>query len=590
MKSNFHKRIFISISIFIAGITLACVTFLSMYTYRSLERQSNQNLAQLCESTATEFDSLIDEMNKLALYASTSRIVMDVFMDRNSPDASGIAVNQDIFTVLNSLSTPNSSNRFRISLYSGNGTFFSTGIPYSQQYVTDKLTDASYRSWYDTLPVKDNSYSLEAFHEDYWTGTGEKYLSLYRQIFDPYLITSSNGIAEIQCPYDTVRELFQFQDSQYQALLLDTQGRIILSSADDTGPFQSFEENENILSGSPRQGVLDGLIYSTCALNDGYYIVITQSQTHIWDVILPQIAVIILMGIVTLFLILAVVFTITRRSTEPLRKLTSEIRLVSAATPTLHLDNIDYPDEVYSLNQAFSQMFDRIRAFTDEIVAVRTSEMRAHMIALQAQMNPHFLYNMMAVIKAMSQEGSNAQIEAACDYLVRILRYTSSYEKSDVTLEDELDYASCYLALMKMRYEDCFEYKLALPEGAITGKLILPRLTLLPLLENSFKHGFHATAPPWRIAIRCEKTPAAYRITVTDNGCGIPADKQKKIKENLDALLKNPDRKISELTFGGMGFVNTLARLTLKYKEKFHFEILSPTEGGTSIILEVKES
>ena len=570
IKNHFHRRIFISISLFIAGVTLFCVVFLSAYTYHRMEQQSQQNLDQLCESTAAEFNSLINEMNKLALYASTNRTVMDVFMDNHSRDASERVINQEIYDVLNALSTPNSSNRFRITLYSPDGLFFSTGTPYERRYVTEKTESTSFKQWYDALPITSNDYSIEAFHRDYWTGDDTLYLSLFRQIFDPYLITDSNGIVEVQCSFDEVMDLFTFQDSQYEGILSDSGGKVLLASKGGGA-------------------LTDDLLFGTCTLDNGFQVTVTQSRSHIWNVILPQIAVIVLMGAALLVVMLFAVFAITRRSTEPLRKLTAKIRQVSVDTPSLHLNGLDYPDEIYSMNQAFDQMFERIHAFTNEIIAVRTNEMRAHMIALQAQMNPHFLYNMLSVIKIMSQEGNNAQIESACDYLVKMLRYTSTYDRADVTLEEEFTHVSCYLSLMKMRYEDYLSCTVDSVPDQSGAPFTLPRLTLLPLLENSFKHGFQGAAPPWNITVSCTYDDTMVQIRVRDNGCGIAEKKKEEIRTGLEELLKNPDSKIASLSFGGTGLINTLARLTLKYKENFHYEIITPPDGGTEIILEVKQ-
>lgn len=552
-----------------------------------MEQQAMQNLSQICGSTSAEFSSLIDEMNKLSLYASTNRTVMDVFMNDNSSGSSETIIDTDIYLLLNSLSTPNSSNRFRITLYSQNGLFFSTGLAYNRQYVSQKLESDSYKEWFNSLPIRQNHYSLSAFHKDHWTDSDTAYLSLFRQIFDPYRITDSNGIVEIQCPYQEVRNLFRFQNGQYSGLLMDMEGNILLSTSKDTDAPEGFTA-QNALPEST-QGKFGKMLYHSNVLENQFRIVITQSRSHIWNVILPQIVLIVLMGITVLFLILSVLFRITKQSTEPLRELTATIKQVSADTPSLHLNNLDYPDEIYSLNQAFGQMFDRINAFHDEIIAMKTSEMRAHMIALQAQMNPHFLYNMLSVMKIMSQEGNNSGIESACDYLVKMLRYTAAYEQADVTLREELAHVSCYLSLMKMRYEDYLEYTILTESDDSAINFIIPKLTLLPLLENSFKHGFQASSPPWIISVACETDSHLHRITITDNGCGISAQKQATIEEGLKELLRTPNKKIASLTFGGTGLINTLARLTLKFKEDFHYEISQPSEGGTKIILEVKQ-
>ena len=117
-----------------------------------------------------------------------------------------------------------------------------------------------------------------------------------------------------------------------------------------------------------------------------------------------------------------VIFVITRKATQPLQELTDSVRQVSLSNLSLEMDFSDYPDEISGLNEAFAKMFQRLQQSMDEVVRMQAYEARANMIALQAQMDPHFLYNTLTVIKALSREGNTRQIALTCDYLVKMLR------------------------------------------------------------------------------------------------------------------------------------------------------------------------
>jgi sensor histidine kinase YesM len=157
--------------------------------------------------------------------------------------------------------------------------------------------------------------------------------------------------------------------------------------------------------------------------------------------------------------------------------------------------------EMQTLHGAFTQMQGTLSEHVGKLLELQNQEMQSRMLALQAQMNPHFLYNSLQALQAMADEGMNDEIAVMCQSMADILRYISSDSAQKVPLADELKHTRDYLRCMEIRYQGDLSYEIDVPE-ALDG-VPVPKLCVQLLAENAIK--FTTTRrPPYRIAIRGE--------------------------------------------------------------------------------------
>lgn len=585
MKLSFQKRLFISLSMLMAALMFFCIGAFSLFTYRSLHKESMNNLNHLCDRTGYEFRTLLENMDELALYASTNPEIRSAFTKAKVKNYSDSQLSKQTAKTLTSISIPNNSSHFRISLYNKNGNFTSIGIPYNKQKTAEKLNSKDYESWYQSLPIKKNSASVSGFHQDYWSQKEDTYLSLYREIFSEKSPFQSVGIIEIQCPSDLVKGLLSFDNTDYSCYLYDENGTLIFSTEKTDRESAALIHSAYTKSSAGYIKSVHRSFYSGADIRNGFQIVLTQSEKHIWKIIFPQIIAVFFMGVGAFSITAAATFLVTKRVTRPLSELTHSVKQVSLSTPSLELDASDYPDEISGLNQAFDKMFLRLKQSMDENIRRQSYEIKANMIALQAQMDPHFLYNTLTVIKALSREKNTAQITRTCDYLVKMLRYISTYDDHTVPLCQELSHTENYLNLMQIRFEDQFSYTFSIDSDVDAENLRIPKLTLQPLVENCFQHAFKTIAPPWNIYVHFWQEENRWFVNVTDNGSGITPQKREELLGKIEEFLSHPSDSIASMKIGGMGLVNTVARLKLRYKEQISFEITQLPQGGTSVTL-----
>lgn len=238
-------------------------------------------------------------------------------------------------------------------------------------------------------------------------------------------------------------------------------------------------------------------------------------------------------------------------------------------------------DELRRLNRAFDALVKNLKLSMEKEMLSRINEIQSQMFALQAQMNPHFIHNILTIISAMAGNEERDKIPEICEKLSAMIRYSTSYDTNYGDLETEIKHAENYLELMKIRYEDKFHYALNYVGGA--ERCSLPRFVLQPLLENCFAHGFRAKEFPWEIDIQVYVQGECWEIRVSDNGNGMEREKLKKLKEELRGMRQRDMQELmQEMKIGGLSVRNVYERLYIAYGDQMVFEMESGG-GGMSV-------
>ncbi len=589
---NFHfqRKLFLyysTVILFIAAITVA---IFYVYSYNSLTRQSRTALSDLSQKTLLSLDSLFIDMDKLALYVSTNPEVRQSFTNTYYQNISSVDLESDIIDILSSITVPNSASKFRITLYNSKGNFISTGVAYDSSVARAFLSSEDYEDWYYSLPIIHTHRSFSLIYKDHLTYSQNPVFSLYREITNPNMIDTAVGIIDIQCPYQYMEEILTLTNGNYSCYLFDSHQQLLFSNGPaeiDPAALYTFSlENRPDDPGDPVTGIYQNWLYTSSSSDfTGFTLVVLQPNSDIMSLIISFMSVLGILAVLLTALGLYFIFFITKKMTQPLKELSEAVNRVSLSNLSLSVPTDGSIDELTQLNHAFHTMFQRLSDSMEENVKMKTHELHAHMIALQSQMDPHFLYNILAIIKSMNRQNCTAHVSAACDYLSSMLRYNTSYEENYVLLEQELNHTKDYLNLMKLRYEDLFEFNLEMDTSIPASCIRIPKLSLQPIVENCFQHGFKNTLPVWHIHIHCWILNRNWYLSVTDNGSGFSEEAIQSIYRKAEDLVKNPHDNLSSLKPGGMGLINTIARLKLKYKDNVTFSIESLPVGGTCITI-----
>ena len=201
----------------------------------------------------------------------------------------------------------------------------------------------------------------------------------------------------------------------------------------------------------------------------------------------------------------------------------------------------------------------------------REGELRASQAQLQAlkmQLHPHFLFNSLHSVSALvhtDPEAADRMIARLGDFLRMTLDNSAVQE---VSLRQELEFLNCYLDIERIRFQDRLTTRLDVDPRALGCRV--PNLILQPIVENAIRHGVAPRSAPGRVEIRAELRDGLLRLEVRDNGPGLSAT--------------SAPRRANE---GGVGLINTRARLTQLYGTSYRFDLSDDPRGGTVVTLEI---
>lgn len=259
--------------------------------------------------------------------------------------------------------------------------------------------------------------------------------------------------------------------------------------------------------------------------------------------------------------------------TKPLARLANAMKEAQDQNFQLQLEN-DRGDEIGELTDSFNFMVNRINILVNQVYQERLAQKNAELEALQAQINPHFLYNTLDSINWMLIDRGEMDISAIVVALGKLMQYSMDTHTSMATLAEEYRNSRDYLMIQKNRLEDQLEFQLELEPSLESFRL--PKLILQPLVENAIVHGRSGEGSVRRVEVYAERAGDVVRIRVRDNGQGMSEAQLARYRR----MLEN-DPKAG----GNIGVRNVARRLQLHFNGRCSFEVESQEGQGTSITM-----
>lgn len=260
---------------------------------------------------------------------------------------------------------------------------------------------------------------------------------------------------------------------------------------------------------------------------------------------------------------------ISREITKPIRQLRDSMSLVEKGRFDKANVDVTAENEVGSLSKSFNVMTERIHTLMEQNVYEQKQKRKSELKALQAQINPHFLYNTLDSIIWMSEAGKSEEVVLMTSALARLLRQSISNAKEEVSIGEEIDYVRSYLTIQKMRYKDKLEYSIEMSPEINHVRII--KLALQPIVENAIYHGLKYKETKGNINIDGYKLGRKAYITISDDGVGMD-------EETLAHIF---DEKQKEHKANGVGVPNVQKRLQLYYGEEYGISYISRKGAGT---------
>ncbi|MBB6673094.1 cache domain-containing sensor histidine kinase [Cohnella nanjingensis] len=278
---------------------------------------------------------------------------------------------------------------------------------------------------------------------------------------------------------------------------------------------------------------------------------------------------------VALLAIAALVIFFVQRMTRPLRMLTDFLKNTDPEKP-MQIYPVESMDEVGQLVRSYNKLGGRIERLTEQVKLTEAARTEADMLALQAQINPHFLYNTLSSIHWMALMKQEHDIAEMVGNLSDFLRFSLNQGAQFCTVEQEIAHVRHYANIQAIRYPDQFEILFAV-DPELNGKTML-KLLLQPLIENALAHGVQKKAGKGTISVHASLQGALMTFAVEDTGIGIEPDKLQRIVARLNEP-EAPDLTARD----HYGLRNVHQRLLLHYGADAGLLIESTAGAGTRV-------
>lgn len=276
---------------------------------------------------------------------------------------------------------------------------------------------------------------------------------------------------------------------------------------------------------------------------------------------------------VVLFLSLAVAYSLTKR----LDRLKENMTHASEGDFDIDIIQSSQDDEIGVLTKHFNYMLTKISILMDSQYALGKRIKELELKSLQAQINPHFLYNTLDLIKWRANEYNDTETEELVAALSNYYKRSLGRGRDMVPLKDEIDHIESYVYIQNMRFDNCVKLTVEIPDSL--KNCLLPRITLQPIVENAIIHGIlEKNDESGTINIRAEDRNNELYIYITDDGVGME-------QEKADILLSENDTM--NITGSGYGLKNIDERIKLSFGEAYGISFSSHPGKGTTVIVRI---
>lgn len=287
-----------------------------------------------------------------------------------------------------------------------------------------------------------------------------------------------------------------------------------------------------------------------------------------------NIIIVISFGIIS---ILIVYFILSRSFNKPVKDLKKAMEKIQTGNLNVRV-NINTQDEMEYLGDGFNKMSEDLSKYINQVYKSSIARKDAELKALKMQIQPHYLYNTLDVIRMKAIEHDEFQVAELLESLSRQLRYLTNNEYDYVKLEDELNNIKEYFVIVSVRYNGLYELDINVNEDDLN--LMVPKLILQPIVENSVKYGLRGRKGSGRVSINIKKNNGYLKIIIMDNGVGLSEEKNKEIKMNLT---DDEDTIKYHSNTGSIGIKNIYNRMKYYYGKNYEFKIDGEEGVGTIV-------
>ena len=354
--------------------------------------------------------------------------------------------------------------------------------------------------------------------------------------------------------------------------LMDSDGNIVYHPQQQLIYSELKTENTEYIA-SLEDGIWQNgnIVYTVKTLSNDRWKVVGVSfvQEIITDSFMEVIRILLLSAVIILITMLIISFVLSRALSKPVHELAAAMEQFEANADDFTYTPVGGVYEIEALSESFGHMVVRLQnlmsTLLDEQINLRKTELRA----LQAQINPHFLYNTLDSISWMCEQGKNDEAVLMVNALARLFRISISRGHELIPIRSELQHAQSYLEIQSHRYRNQFTYTFDIDEKCLD--YFCNKITLQPIIENAIYHGINGLVDDGEIIVSVKECDGDVIFTVSDNGSGMTDDQ-------IEAVMSK-----AHSDKAGIGIKNVDDRLKIYFGPSYGISIDSVPDEGTTV-------
>lgn len=559
------------------------------YSRRVFEKNAISNLELMTQKISQQLESVIKPMDYTLTQLFANETVMSsmsalAYLDSTTNENLSF-INQSLREIRKVLyRDPIHKNFHRVNIYNERGFFFSSNFLLDNNTVIIGEVLPTLNWLEAAKSFRGKKYIIPPYM-DPWTDYDIPVFGLVRAASGEQ---GPMGIIEVQVPLSELEQVFTVPESsnlQVAAIL----GRGDLFWRGDNTSKQSMNIAYELFNNGkiPDEDVVihvdDFIVIHIYSSNLDMHFFMLQAKSDLYRPLSSTLRFVALVALLVLFMSLVFAFIMTNQVTKPLRKLKNSVAKVELTNISEVKFKASSNNEIQALNESFQDLLGRLSSAIEDEMKAQSLQMQASMDALQAQINPHFMYNILNVIANKGLKNGDEEIGDICNGIADMLRYSTSTIQRATNLQAELTHVKTYLGLMQTRHQHKLKYDIEC-DPTITH-ITLPKIVLQPLVENSIQHGFEDGRRIMEIHVEAKRDETNWHIYIRDNGTGFSDAKIAQIHQQMtelrDAVLSHKEQLPFEI--GGMGLLQTYLRLFLFFKGNIVFEVSNNEVNGAEI-------
>ena len=564
-KGTLLNRLLRKYAVIMIGVTMTATIIFSVHTWNQNQKQAENMTSDAVQSTSrmlndkTTLSRIIknqlvgdsDKIENVTTYLTKpiDQYLMYVYEQQNSTDElvsfpnqiKDLYINYEelsaVYIVLNQLPEYYESSR------ENKGGEVKAGTP--------KLLDA----FYIKLPITQGGAE-----------SGSIFIGFQKKELDTILenLTSFNGLS-LYMISGTTNRLYTFHDNK---IAKETFGR------QETIISESLQKNSQL----PIANLRKNNFIQHQELSDDYRILAVLDKKSVKIETGKNLAPLIVGIIVLDSILLIFLYKTFKRYSQQISIVMQAMEQTAAGNLETRIDTTKTEYELKELSIGINEMLDSINQFVEDIYKLEIKQQDAHMRALQAQINPHFLYNTLEYIRMYAISEGSEELADVVYAFSALLRNNTNQEKT-ITLKEELDFCEKYVYLYQMRYPNRVAYHFMIDPDL--EKIEVPKFVIQPLVENYFKHGIDFTRFDNALSVKVLQEDKRVRIIVKDNGRGMTEKRLKQVEEKLS----HPKVELHE----SIGLQNVNERLRANFGSSYYMSLENNETGGLTVSITFKE-